>query len=399
MSVPPSKVARSYVAPGTLWALIRNRDITTGAGKLTASDLGVVTDRPAVSLGWNLVAGWPVDHGTVADESAMLALHTFAGAAATTLEPRYVAPGDSCTRTDDPGWKWFCLSGNGTTLAQWERRPADGHTHSDLASAIAAKADPPANAAALDRISAVSGGPLLWDGDPVAGSSSTALWQDPSVQWWFGPEGDMLGADGVCTTTGDGVAAWPDVSRWCRTLTQSSSGARPTYVSNLGNGHPGIKSASGTSQRLEASLNTYASGVVGDFSVFCVASRGAATGITLYFGTAGSSRLALYWESGSLICSTGAVVASLTYTPTTDLVLIEVRWRGTTVTFCVNGTSIGTATATHTHGTAAWTLGVGGYYSTQGCDVSIGSIAVLDGGASTAFCDAVRAYFLAQWDL
>ena len=201
MSTDPDDIARSYVAPGTLWALARNRDITTGAGKLIAQDLGVVTDRPAVSLQWELIAGWPVNHGSVADEAAMLALHTYDSPAGDTPLLRYVAPGDSCTRADDPGWRWHCLSGHGTTLAQWERRPlaatitalataASGAAGtatfagisgqpgdnealdtvlSALGTAISDKPDAPANAAALARISAVAGGPMLWDGVELTG--------------------------------------------------------------------------------------------------------------------------------------------------------------------------------------------------------------------------------------
>ena len=138
MSTPAAQVARTYVAPGTVWDVARNRDHTTGAGALIPQDLCATTDRAGVWLQWTMLAGFPVAHGEVADEAAMLALHTFGMDSADNPSPRYVAPGDSCLRTDDPGWRWYCLSGHGLTLSDWERRPlagaltglaTSGHTH------------------------------------------------------------------------------------------------------------------------------------------------------------------------------------------------------------------------------------------------------------------------------
>lgn len=153
----------------------------------------------------------------------MLALHTFAMDSADNPLPRYVAPGDSCTRTDDPGWRWHCIAGHGTTLADWERRPlagalaaiesgvsgaqpldadltaiaaqgvsawglarlgdygattakvALGIEQADVAglvAALAAKQDSLTNATALARISALTDGPLLWDGDELSSGAS-----------------------------------------------------------------------------------------------------------------------------------------------------------------------------------------------------------------------------------
>ena len=186
MSTTPAQVARSYVAPGTLWSLARNRDITTGVGKMLPQDIGVVTDRPAVSLQWELVAGWPVDHGEVADEAAMLALHTYNSPAGDTPLLRYVAPGDSCTRADDPGWRWHCISGHGQALADWERRPltaalsnlaVTGHTHpisavAGLQSALDSKQPTLTNAVVVAEL-ADDDGALTYRGTPLGGGSAS----------------------------------------------------------------------------------------------------------------------------------------------------------------------------------------------------------------------------------
>lgn len=96
----------------------------------------------------------------------MLALHTLDS---TTLlaEPRFVAPGDSCIRTDDPGWRWHCLRGHGTQLSDWERRPlagaltglaVSGHTHTlaSLTEVVAALAGKQAASANLDTLAGVA---------------------------------------------------------------------------------------------------------------------------------------------------------------------------------------------------------------------------------------------------
>ena len=70
----------------------------------------------------------------------MLALHTLDS---TTLlaEPTFVAPGDSCLRADDPGWRWHCISGHGQSLSDWERRPLAGAIASVVAGAQPLDAD------------------------------------------------------------------------------------------------------------------------------------------------------------------------------------------------------------------------------------------------------------------
>jgi hypothetical protein len=117
-------IARCRPVVGSLYALMRNALGLNVATSLESQELSctVAPDRRLVVLGHEPIAGIARDHGTVADEAAMLALHTLDS---TTLlaEPTFVAPGDSCLRTDDPGWRWHCISGHGTTLADWERRP------------------------------------------------------------------------------------------------------------------------------------------------------------------------------------------------------------------------------------------------------------------------------------
>ena len=117
-------LARITPIIGSLYALMRNRLGLNVATQLGAQELSctVAPDRRLVVLGHEPIAGFARDHGTVADEAAMLALHTLDS---TTLlaEPRFVAPGDSCLRADDPGWRWHCIANHGQALSDWERRP------------------------------------------------------------------------------------------------------------------------------------------------------------------------------------------------------------------------------------------------------------------------------------
>lgn len=117
-------IARITPIVGSLYALFRNRLGLNVATPLGAQELScaVAPDRRLVVLGHEPIACFARDFGEVADEAAMLALHTLDS---TTLlaEPTFVAPGDSCLRADDPGWRWHCMAGHGTALAEWERRP------------------------------------------------------------------------------------------------------------------------------------------------------------------------------------------------------------------------------------------------------------------------------------
>lgn len=124
MSVSPDKVARVTPPTGGLHALAENRDYTTGAGLLTPQDLSVTTSgRLGVWMGHRMIVGESVDHGEVADEAAMLTLHDWGDDAHERAQYHYVAPGDSCTRADDPGYRWVCLGNHGYSPGDWQRRP------------------------------------------------------------------------------------------------------------------------------------------------------------------------------------------------------------------------------------------------------------------------------------
>jgi hypothetical protein len=172
-------IARCRTVVGSLYGLMRNALGLNVATSLESQELSctVAPDRRLVVLGHEPIAGFARDHGTVADEAAMLALHTLDS---TTLlaEPTFVAPGDSVLRSDDPGWRWHCIAGHGQSLSDWERRPITGHAHtisdvSGLAAALAGKQAALDNAAALARISAVPGGPPKWDGGDWPGGGGT----------------------------------------------------------------------------------------------------------------------------------------------------------------------------------------------------------------------------------
>lgn len=161
-------IARAVAVVGSLYGLLRNRlglNVTTPLGAQEIS-CTVTPDRRLVVLGHDPIAGFARDHGTVANEAAMLALHTLDS---TTLiaEPRFVAPGDSCLRADDPGWRWHCISNHGQALSDWERRPlaaalsglaVSGHTHSmsDVSGLAAALTGKQAAAANLSTLAAAA---------------------------------------------------------------------------------------------------------------------------------------------------------------------------------------------------------------------------------------------------
>lgn len=187
-----STIRRSVTTVGSLYALMRQMLRLNVKTPLLPQEISATSapDRPLVVSTLTPIAGWPVDHGAVADEAAMLALHTLDS---TTLiaSPTFVATGDSCLRADDPGWRWHCISGHGQYLSDWERRPlggaleglaVDGHTHemSDIAElqhALAGKQATLSNAAALARITATAGGAPKWDGgDWPGGGGGTGGW-------------------------------------------------------------------------------------------------------------------------------------------------------------------------------------------------------------------------------
>jgi len=194
-------LARITPIIGSLYALMRNRLGLNVATQLGAQELSctVAPDRRLVVLGHEPIAGFARDHGTVADEAAMLALHTLDS---TTLlaEPRFVAPGDSCLRADDPGWRWHCIANHGQALSDWERRPL-GDTVADAIDLLATKIGSSAldgylseaeaeeqyqplltNRTTLAKITESKGAPL-WNGSawPGGGSSGSG---DPVIDYW-----------------------------------------------------------------------------------------------------------------------------------------------------------------------------------------------------------------------
>lgn len=258
MSTLPEKVIRVLAPFGALASLLRNRDkVAAGsAGKLAANDLTVVTGR-GICRQWTLVAGLPVDHGTVADEAAMLALHVDSSETPT---PRWVVPGDSCTRADDPGWRWYCLTGHGLTLADWERRPlagaltglaVTGHTHTlaslaEVVSALAGKQAALTNAATLTKITDAGGLPR-WDGGTwPGGGAGGALTSDSLITVsapcaWYRSNAGCESASGVAAADGDPVQYWLDQSGNEYHLEQASLASRPVFASGVRNGLPVVR--------------------------------------------------------------------------------------------------------------------------------------------------------------
>lgn len=374
--------------------------------------------------------------GTVTSEAEMLALD------APVLARGACLPGDWCYRSDVRRW-YRCLSGYGATLPDWEQLPQN-ITAADIADATAwgrarlADADASAAKTALAIAqSDVSGlvaalgskAPLdsaALTGTPTAPTPTAAngiaiksyvdsavaaagvpLWLRSSVQWWYGPESSPMGGDWSAAAAGADVYGWHDVSRH-RRIGLSSGGSRPTYVADIGNGIGGIKSASGTSQRLEIALDSSASGLAGNRTIFAVVRRSSVTGYGFIFGSIENQRTSLFTgtdgggEDLAVVLGSSAGVAA-SYTPTTELTLFEVRFRGTTLEFWVDGALLQTVTGyAPTLYSGAWTLKIGGYLpgvANQGCDVSIGHVSCLDGSASEAECNEVRAYLLDQWGL
>lgn len=162
-------IARITPIVGSLYALMRQALGLNVATPLGAQELSctVAPDRRLVVLGHDPIAGFARDHGTVADDAAMLALHTLDSITLLT-EPTFVAPGDSCLRTDDPGWRWHCIANHGKALSDWERRP--------LAGALAGLSTEIAGAQPLDAdLTAIAAqGVSAWGLTRMADSGATA---------------------------------------------------------------------------------------------------------------------------------------------------------------------------------------------------------------------------------
>lgn len=209
-----SIIARARTVVGSLCALMRNRLGLNVATSLEAQEISCVVapDRRLVVLGHEPIAGFSRDHGTVADEAAMLAMHTLDS---TTLlaEPRFVAPGDSCLRADDPNWRWHCIAGHGTTLSDWERRPLGGALSgvndavAELAAGLAGKVDSAELAAYAPLASpALTGAPTA--PTPAAGDTSTRIATAAFVA------ASIAGASGRGLFSGQLAIAVPRVADW-----------------------------------------------------------------------------------------------------------------------------------------------------------------------------------------
>lgn len=383
----------------------------TGPGDKLDSPQELVTTKDHLRL-WrsDTCLGPAVWLGDVGSEAEMLALHA--------THPRGCYPvGDQCRRTDT-GIVMQVIEGHGTSVTDWiataapaatwggisgsiDDQPDLGAVVTGLSARINAKPNPPANAVTLGKISEANGQPL-WNNLPWPGGGGTAsdpLWRLPCIQSWYGPEITPIGLGGACAN-GEGVAAWHDSSRFARTMTQSASTIRPTYISSFRNGLGGILSASGSARKLVApAFNTYVSGLVGDMTLWVAAQRGSATGLALYAGSVDAARVSFFWELGSFTLLVGNVTAVRAYTATTAFEIIKATVRGTTVTFCVNGTALATVTASILQVSSAWTNALGAYAATQGCDLSIGSYILADGSLTSTQESAIDAYLVGLWGM
>jgi len=246
MSVDPKNVIRVTPPTGSDHDLAINRDHTTGVGLLTAQDLSVTTSgRLGVWMGHTMIVGAPADHGEVADEAAMLALHDWSDDPHARAVYHYVAPGDSCTRTDDPGYRWHCLSGHGRYLTDWERRPlvAPIAALEARADALEIELDGKADATHTHPLSeltpsgAATGDVATFNGTswvPLAPSAGGSITSDSLITAavpaaWFKANAGVEEADGDPAEDTDGVARWLDQSGNGNHLVQGTASMRPVY--------------------------------------------------------------------------------------------------------------------------------------------------------------------------
>ena len=236
-----STISRARAVVGSLYALMRNRLGLNVATPLGAQELSctVAPDRRLVVLGHEPIAGFPADHGTVADEAAMLALHTLDSITLLT-EPRVVVPGDIVRRADSPGAYWLCIRGHGQLASDWITLPSLaallGYV-SSLSSDIAGKWSTPPNAAVLAAL-AVEDGALTLDGVPVGAGPGSA--RATAAIDWDAAVG-CYDASGVAAADGVAVGRWDDSSGNGLYVTATDA-AMPTYrASGLGAGVPAVE--------------------------------------------------------------------------------------------------------------------------------------------------------------
>ena len=251
-------IARCISVVGSLYALMRNRLGINVATSLESQELSctVAPDRRLVVLGHEPIAGFARDHGTVADQAAMLALHTLDS---TTLlaEPTFVAPGDSCLRADDPGWRWYCITNHGQALADWERRPL-ASTVTGLQSALDGKQAASANLTTLAAVaSSAAGRALMAVATPTSaklvqinanasvtlidggGGTSVTPADLPSLCLWLDAGVGVLDEDGADCASGAEIATWKDGSGRGNHVT-APAGHRPTFTAAGGGGRVAV---------------------------------------------------------------------------------------------------------------------------------------------------------------
>lgn len=220
-----STIARARTVIGSLYGLMRNALGLNVATPLESQELSctVSPDRRLVVLGHDPIAGFARDHGTVADEAAMLALHTLDS---TTLlaEPTFVAPGDSCLRADAPGWRWHCIAGHGQSLSDWERRPLGGAI-ADLASGVAG-----AQPLDADLTAIAAQGVSAWGLTRLADSGATAAKNALGIQ-----RADI----GDASTAGRALMAVSTPSEASVPVISSTGSVSTTPLSSLGGGGGG----------------------------------------------------------------------------------------------------------------------------------------------------------------
>lgn len=202
--------ARTYVPNGTLAQLFFNRDhpeavVAAGGAVLVPQDLTAILGV-GLALQYSIVAGLPTYHGEVADEEAMLALHDTSGSTPT---PRWVKPGDLCTRTDAPGVFWICARNNGQAAADWLALPSAAL----LTTLLAAKADAAAMATALSgKAASDHTHPLSGLTQSGAADGQVATWS--AADGWHAATPSGGGGGDTAVPLGDEIVADAPVAYW-----------------------------------------------------------------------------------------------------------------------------------------------------------------------------------------
>lgn len=304
------------------------------------------------------------------------------------------------------------LQGDVATLTQGIQDAVSTHntatdSHADIRATIAEKQDAltisPAGASLLSIVTPSSAKLPLINPDGSAtlinvpgGGGSYELSASSAVQVWFDTTSIPQGISGQVSSDGQAVLSWRDQS--VHGYHASQQGAAPTWESNQINGRGALHFATGTDQRLLSRPRFYQAGLVGDFTIFCVCRRAAASGAALYFGSTSTPRLSMYtYNDGSgedwRVLAGDSPATATDYTPGSSWELLEVRYRAGSTYFYINGSLLQTVSGTLTHTVTAgeqdWYIGS---YTTSGVDVYLAAVVVLDGTATSILCDSVRAH-------